>query len=102
MLQYIFLVFSVLSRQCYDIKQIKLTLLELNKDCMQKLVLIDNKWIDYKIEIKDIEYLCHINAEKYEKAVHELHEKLSHDLNIASNETKNANFFRKKCNSMLY
>ena len=65
---------------CNEIRHAKITLLELNEDCMQQLLQIDTKWSLRDVEIADIEWLCQSNRKLYQRAVHDFEESLSRDL----------------------
>ena len=78
------LIVALLSIICNEIKHIKITLLELNEDCMQQLLRVDNKWSLRDVEIAYIEFLCQSNRNLYKRAVHDFEESLSHDLSNVS------------------
>ena len=78
------LLVALLSMICHEIKQIKITLLELNEDCMQQLVRVDTKWSLRDLEIADIEWLCQSNRKMYQRAVYEFEKSLWRDLSNVS------------------
>lgn len=74
----------LLVSHCNKIREAKAYLLELNMNCFHELTNIDTKWLNYKQEISNIEWLCRINSQKYNIAVADFTELLSSDLLIAS------------------
>lgn len=80
MLQYIILYFSCI----HEIKEIQTFMLELNKNCIHRLEIIDAKYKNFKIELEDIKWLCKIKSDKYYNAVYEFKESLLIDLLNAS------------------
>tara|TARA_B100000482_G_scaffold190531_1_gene173843 strand:+ start:578 stop:844 length:267 start_codon:yes stop_codon:yes gene_type:complete len=83
-MQFIAVIIFALFSMCSEIHTVNITLLELDDDCMEELIRVDNKWKLYKVELAYIEWLCRVNKRAYRQAVNELQDSLSHDLMIVS------------------